>query len=80
MNEYKKVLIPFLLQNLDTNQLEGFQISIGKWLLSKEENQAYFLVFTTQESLSIRFGLLTIKYHMTLLRNKPFILIFYLAI
>ena len=61
MDQYREVLLSSLPQNLDIIQLEGFKISIGKWLLSNEGIEPQFLILTTQESWGIPFGFLFIQ-------------------
>ena len=58
VDHHRELLLPSLSQNLETTQIEDSHISIGKWFLSKEDIQPYFLTFTTRESIRLLFGLL----------------------
>ena len=61
VNQHRELLLPSLSQNLEIIQLEDSHISIGEWFLSKKDVQPRFLIFTTQESIELPFGLLFIQ-------------------
>ena len=60
VDKYREMLLPSLPQNLETIQLKNFHISTNKSLLSKQVSQPRYLIFTTQESIDIPFGLIFI--------------------
>ena len=82
VDQLSELLLPSLPQNLEIIQLEDFHFSMGEWFLSKEDFQPRFLIFTTQESIELPFGLLFIQIPTLnwipydLIENKLFILIF----
>ena len=73
VDQLRELLLPSLPQNLEITQLEDSHISIGEWFLSKEDFQPRFLIFTTQESIELPFGLLFI--HLPTLNWIPYDLI-----